>query len=326
MNASKIGIVERAYALGQSHSQWLDDISDTLRANLDSIVSAFAFEVCRVEGQTRLGEHWVEDPEVAEYLQRTFLELPQPMLELLFSEPLIAATCREFLTRAGTPFPEKVLGEMFAELGAADVFSLGGYDPMGNGVCLGMLIESPAGPPLPERAAWSQVAAHVAAGFRLRARLGDTAAIDEADAVMRTDGKLEHLVNEAEFDRRELLGEAVRRIERARLRGCDEDEALTLWQGLVAGEWSLVDHFEGAARRYYVAVRNPPGRARTQALTPREAEVVAYVACGTGTKAIAYALGIDGATVRRYLHNAMTKLGLSTRTELIMLRSTLLGG
>ena len=170
---------------------------------------------------------------------------------------------------------------------------------------------------------WSQVAAHLAAAARLRGVVGVEPAVEHADVMMDPGGKVEHLGRELAIDQREQLGEAVRRIERARSRKASDEESLDLWQALVAGEWSLVDHFEGDGRRHYVAVRNPPQGVRSRALSRRESEVVAYVACGTSTKATAYALGLRDATVRRHLHSAMAKLGVKSRAELVTLRETL---
>jgi hypothetical protein len=52
---------------------------------------------------------------------------------------------------------------------------------------------------------------------------------------------------------------AAKAIDRARSRArSNEDEALELWQGLVAGRWSLVEQFDSDGRRFLVARKNDP--------------------------------------------------------------------
>lgn len=53
-------------------------------------------------------------------------------------------------------------------------------------------------------------------------------------------------------------------------------------------------------------------------LTPREAEVAAQVLAGKSNKAIAYALHITESTVEFHLKNIYAKLGVGSRTELIL--------
>jgi DNA-binding CsgD family transcriptional regulator len=59
------------------------------------------------------------------------------------------------------------------------------------------------------------------------------------------------------------------------------------------------------------------GSAATQLLTVRERAVVALIASGRETPAIARALGVSPATVRTHVRNAMAKLGARTRAQLV---------
>src|SRR5690606_28416367 len=265
-----------------------------------------------------------EHPEVIAQLRRSFAEVPRSVLDVFFAGPLQAKSSALLLAEFGIDIDSTVLPDAYAKAGFKDVFSMSAFDPLAGGVILGVGLRERVSPPAAQRVMWTHVAAHVAAGLRLRRRLGKQPAIEQATAILRTDGKLEHAEPEVDANLREFLREAVHRVELARTRGRATQEALELWQALIAGSWSLVDHFEGSGRRCYVAVRNAPEVAQSKALSRREAEVVSYIACGTGTRATAYALGLDLTTVRGYLRTAMLKLGFRSRAQLITLRATLL--
>ena len=118
---------------------------------------------------------------------------------------------------------------------------------------------------------------------------------------------------------REGLAEAVRRMElaRGRLRRADPDEALALWQGLVDGTWSLVDHSDSDGKRYLLARRNEPGMRDPRALARHERAALAFAALGHQNKYISYLLGISVSAVAQNLRTAQRKLGLASRNELI---------
>jgi DNA-binding CsgD family transcriptional regulator len=318
----KLQLVELAYDLETEADDWLERLGASLRASVPEAVSCYTFEIDRVDGRMSLGAHWAEDPEVAALLRQTFAEAPNELLDLFYSKPMLAKTTGEVLLEAGVPFESTLLPATYSALGIADVFAIAAIGPMGRGAVLGMCLSDPRGPGERARVEWSHVAAHVAASTRLRTQLAGDRALDRATAILHPNGKLEHLEPSASGVG-ELLRTAVERIEHARGDARSTPEALELWQGLVDGRWSLVDHFEDG-RRYYIAIRNPPEAASTRALSRREAQVVAYVASGVGTKATAYALGLEIVTVRGYLHSAMAKLGVQSRAELIGLRTALL--
>ncbi len=325
MNDRRLELVETAYNLDVAGPDWLAEISGPMRALHDAAVTAFVFEFDRVDGLPVLGDHFTENPQVAAQLQRTFAEVPVEILDLFFTIPLLAASTREVLDRRGIDIAATNIADVLAASGFADIFAMSAFGPLGAGVSIGVGLGERFAASEGQRRAWSQIAAHLAAGHRLRRKLGASKAVDLAEAVLSTEGKLEHAESGViDHGLCEVLKQAVARVERARVRGRDAEEALALWQSLIAGEWSLADHFEGNGRRFYVAVRNPPEVAENKALTRREAEVVSYVACGTKTAAAAYALGLDVGTVRGYLHTAMTKLGIGSRTELMAIRAMLL--
>lgn len=157
-------------------------------------------------------------------------------------------------------------------------------------------------------------ATHIGAALRLRRVPA------QEHAVVRPDGVVEHAVGLAK-EKRAL--EALRRraieIDRARtkLRRRDPDEALSLWKGLLEGEWSLVERFERDGRRYYIACENPVDGQGPRSLTRRERQVVELVSRGHTNKLAAYTLGVSESAISLHLSRALKKLGLRTRIELV---------
>src|SRR6185369_17580095 len=107
------------------------------------------------------------------------------------------------------------------------------------------------------------------------------------------------------------------------VRDSDAEQAIDLWGGLVAGRWSLVEHFQRDGRRYFLAYRNDPAVAKVRALTPRELTVWSYAATGRSNRLIAYTLGLSVPTVARHLGRARRKLG--AEVTLATLRALLPG-
>ena len=174
--------------------------------------------------------------------------------------------------------------------------------------------------------AWSRVAVHLLAGLRLRRRLEKRSPADDvirhSDAVLAPNGRLEHAEGAArDAPNREALRAAARSVDRVRgrLRKRDPRAALDLWQGLVSGRWSLVDHFDSDGRRFLVARENEPGGPALAPLSPRERHVLNLRARGRSIKIIAYELGLGVSTVGALLWRARRKLGLSSDADLAAL-------
>jgi DNA-binding CsgD family transcriptional regulator len=124
----------------------------------------------------------------------------------------------------------------------------------------------------------------------------------------------------------EGAGARVRLLERAaaaereegRLRASDTQRALSLWRDLVEGRWRFVERFETAGRRYYVGCENPAGTLALTALSPRERLVVAVVGSGQSEKVAMHALGLGPSAVSSLLKAALAKLGMRSRTDLVV--------
>jgi DNA-binding NarL/FixJ family response regulator len=169
------------------------------------------------------------------------------------------------------------------------------------------------------RARWRRVAFHVGAGYRLRLGLGSASLDDDSvEAVLDPDGGICHAAPGARSRTAcELLREMARRADRARgaLRS-EPDESLDLWEGLVRGRWSLVDHFDSDRRRFVVAHRNPIESADPRGLSPRERDCAELLGRGFTSKEIAYGLGLSAITVNHALVRARAKLGFQSLAEL----------
>jgi len=173
-----------------------------------------------------------------------------------------------------------------------------------------------------ERERYLMLGAHVKAGYRLRRRLRDAAEKLDAPtggAVLNEDGRVVHADGEAQQgEARAELEHCVRLIERSRTgKGEREADALSVWRGLVAGRWSLVEQFDADGRRYILAHQNPEGIVDPRGLSDMEARVTGLAVRGHSNKLIAYHLGIAEGTVASHLHQAQRKLGVRDRVELV---------
>lgn len=164
------------------------------------------------------------------------------------------------------------------------------------------------------------VGAHLGSALRLRSVFarhpgGDHSSVE---AVLSAEGVVLELRGDA-TDERASLVDAVRRTERARLRGATADERLELWTALASGRWSILEHVERDGRRVLLACKNEPRVAELRALTSRERSVARYATLGHPLKYISYELGISIATAGSDLERALKKLRLNSRADLMQL-------
>lgn len=83
---------------------------------------------------------------------------------------------------------------------------------------------------------------------------------------------------------------------------------------LVCGRSVLVDSFDVGAARWFVASMCRPST--RMALTRREAQVIHTARLGQANDEIGFALGISASTVATHLRHALSKLGLTHRSDL----------
>jgi DNA-binding CsgD family transcriptional regulator len=191
--------------------------------------------------------------------------------------------------------------------------------PEAKPILLTMACARPRRFPEAEQALWHRIAIHLSAGCRLAGRTADVDA-EDVEAILTADGQVAHASGPGTTTPgRELLRQATKDIDRARSRGGRSDPiaALDLWQGLFAGRWSLVEHFDSDGRRFMLARRNDPGIPDPAVLTRRQRQVVFYVSLGLSNKETAYALGLAENTISAHLAAGLARLGIKSRAELI---------
>lgn len=167
---------------------------------------------------------------------------------------------------------------------------------------------------------WGKIGTHIAAGHRLRRRMAEAPAESQAAAILSPDGCALELSEKA-VPHQDVLRRAVRALDRAKARDfkTGSSETIDLWNGLIGGEWSLVDRVDTDGKRYVLAIRNDPNAPAPHPLSRREAQIATYIAQGRSHKEVSYELGIAVSTVGTHLRNALDKLGLSSHTELAWL-------
>lgn len=315
-----IALVERAYDLSGTLDEWLDALHAAIEPHLDAGhgvgVGAWVLENGRVRDLSKL--RGSVSPRAARVIARQVELLPPEVVRMLYAQG-----AREFIGSAGDfdgRFSQSIKAA-FTDAGCAPIVDLLGVQIVGNpgrnGVAFSAPISSPRTLSSVERRRFRRFMTHVSAGLRLRLSLASSARAP--DAVLDSSGRLLHGSDEATtVPARESLRQAVRDIERSRgqLRRSNPDEALSLWKGLVAARWSIVDWVDTDSRRYLVAHRNQVSLRDPRALTARELDVAEYVVQGRTTSEVAYALGLTAGTVSRLCRDVLRKLGCARRADL----------
>ena len=325
MKRNWIEIMESAYELDGDDEQWLQKIADLVRPTLDrgkGVVGYFfdaSAEELKISSYVGAGA----GPAEIEFARRTH-EVPiwrsSAMLRATYRSPSALRYASSMAQRR-----LRMLRKGTGLSGPGDVLIFNVADPSHKGCVFGALDLSPAPEALAHRVSWSRIAAHVAAGLRLRRRLNELEApTPPADAILSPAGSVIHAEGPAKArSAREVLRDAAVAIDRARgpMRRSDPEAAAELWRGMVDCRWSLVDRFESDGRRLVVAYRNGVAAGRPRGLTEREQQVVAYVALARPNKLIAYELGLSVSAVGTYVASALAKLGVTSRVDLMKLLS-----
>lgn len=315
-----ISLVEASYNLELPVQAWLQTLADGAASVIeqpDVPISLFTFSVTPTTH--RVLDVAVHGPSfVAEATRSTNAAATQAEIDMLYRGGFIGGTLSEQIfprsPGAREMFLEKTGGQV------RDVFWWCGHTGRGTGVMLNASLptEGSTSPIAGRR--WSRVIAHMAAGLRLRSSLNavepDSAG---AEAIFDAGGKLQDARDRARSDTaRARLHRAVLAVDRARtVAGRSEaDTAMQEWEALVAGRWSLVDHFDTDGKRFVVAMRNDPAHPDPRGLSARERAVAEFIGLGHTSKQIGYRLGVSVSSVDNSIAQAMMKLGMGARTEL----------
>jgi DNA-binding CsgD family transcriptional regulator len=309
-------LIEAAYRVDLSSHAWLEEIVAAAEAVAGVGRGALAFTYDATK------RDWVAVIDVAAR------GLSGEFLHALLNVPTepdvnegIAAVYRSVAVNSlrTAPFPASVnsyLGSVLDRFGVEDLLGGTAVDPTARGCMLGVIATSRFHSPRTVQL-WRRLAAHVAAGTRLRRSLERLAAdghdtTRNAEAIISDKGRVEHAVGPAkERAGLERIRAALAVISAARGRDLPPERAVDVWEALIAGRWSIVEHFERDGKRYYLAHRNDPELAADRGLTPRERQVLAYAELGQSNKMIAYSLGLSISAVSTVLTRAHRKLGLA---------------
>jgi DNA-binding CsgD family transcriptional regulator len=325
----EVAVVEAAYRLDGTETEWLERVAGASSTLFDGALGVTASTW--IAPHTMLAISSVGGPQGFASAVTQALDGASPEIKLsLFRQApvtsLSASGAAEWV--AADPASQALLA-----LGVRDSISIGsvpvyGYAPPVLAVNVQAYLPEPARLSRRFVTRWSRIASHLSAGIRVRRALtaagtSDTSRLDPvptSEAILTPNGKLSHAEEPAK-KAHAVLARAVAAIDQARgrKRRDDPDAALELWQGLVAGRWSLLEHFDRDGKRLIVARKNDPTTDGPELLSGRERYVLAARARGTSLKLIGYELGLSISSVSRTLTSGMRKLGILHEPELVAL-------
>lgn len=314
-----IDIVEAAYDLGGSETEWLSRVLEIARKDIDTGDGVYAFTGNEKENEPNLEAAPVFvahdlHPGFAERLAELNRNAPRAVYEYL-SKRLVTCGGLESTVGEGSPILDHFRALM-KPTGIVDGFSMFAQDGELGSLTMSAPARRVIAPAPRIRGIWRRVGLHAAAALRLRRKL--VAKATAVEAVLDASGK----VHDAKADvPRDALKAAVRAMDRARTRKLRAmpEEALELWKGLVAGEWSLVEQWERDGKRFLAAYRNQPQLLDPRGLIASERAVLRYVTLGASNKDVAFALGLPLGTVSSAITSILRKLGMKRRVELALL-------
>ncbi len=190
-----------------------------------------------------------------------------------------------------------------------DALGIVSRDARGHGIVINLGIDEPWSLSAREERLLVRLATHLGAADRLRGER----AVTEAAAVLSPNGKVLHVSDPTQLA---PMRDGFERRTVARKHRHDAERALEVWQGLVDGRWSIVDHFDTDGKRLVLAIKNAPDANARIELKPADRRIAALAAMGHRDKEIAYILGITQGSVAAALRRARAAFRAKTRSEL----------
>lgn len=315
MIGDAIGVLEAAYDFETDEDAWLHRLLDAVSTLVPGAAGVLLYEFDAVHGVSVAPWAWRGVSQ--EFIDAT-VELNNASsdeeVRLFYHSGVLSGTVSEMLRASGSSLANnQTYQRSTASRGFPDAWGLTASGPEHRGLAFNAPLERPRTLPPAQRRLWIQVGAHILGAYRLRRQLAA-----RPEAVVSPSGEIVHA--EASAKARSLRGRlaaAAVTVDRARTRKGRTRDGLATWHALVAGRWTLIESFERDGRRYYVAYPNAPHVRPLHALSPREQQVVAYVAQGDSNKWISYQLGATTGAVSNTVSRALAKLGLSTRRDLV---------
>jgi DNA-binding CsgD family transcriptional regulator len=171
---------------------------------------------------------------------------------------------------------------------------------------------------------WQQVITHVLDDYQGDKRIEALHAHIAAAGRLRRELRLHEQRFEAISASAHDLARTPRQILRHLISGIDyadppPDSALTRasWEGLYAGTWSVIDHFEHAGRRYFFLYRTDTGDLDPLLLTPLQRGALKALSGGLGDADIAATLGVKLDAASALVRTVKKKLRIPVRRDLI---------
>lgn len=321
--ATLIDLVEAVYAFELEDAAWVDHVLTAAARELDHGLGIAAATYTRSsDREFTMHQKFSRGgvPDLLARIDRAAAEWPRELYAALL-RPGLATT----LSKVAGDHPEVFEAYARHVEGVKDVLGMTAVDPDGLGLLVFGLLPETRTLTIEERDTWTMIAAHLAAGHRLRRGLDKRRHATElpyaAEAVIDV-GRAR--VAEASGAARDpaasdVLRRAAQQIDKARgpMRNEAPEAALKVWKGLTEGRWSLVDWFDTDDRRFVLALPNEPRVADPRGLSSRESLVATYAIHGDTVTMIAYRLGLSKAVISSTLKLAMRKLGVQNRAELI---------
>lgn len=315
-----VSIVESCYDAIEDDRDWLANLFESAAPLLDlgggiglSMVRespggrGIALSHAKGRLQTILRASWPVIEHLDETTYRNFYYPPQPVV---ITSQVIANF--DLAYRA-------LFATMMKVVGAKDLLAMLGYPARGWAFSMFIAVgDQPIDARL--RDALRRLRIHVEASLRLRL-FSDSDSV----AVLRPDGKLEHLANDLADSQGRELSEQATTIEALRTRSgrADPHRALGVWQALVNGQWSVVERRERDGKRYYHVFENAPHLYAHRALSESEALILGLSLQGLSGKDVAYATGLSPSRVSTALAEAAERLGFPSREELLRVGAAL---
>jgi DNA-binding NarL/FixJ family response regulator len=325
MNHAYLRMVDAIYGAASGDQAWLANVAGAAQEHLDdglgvvaytydaSDIASFKIDSIKSSSATPLL--------FADRVTAVAKSRPASLVRRIYRSSPSVVLLSDLLAIPRGSFQSDTTVRKYFPYGIEDAVAIRGADPSGRG-CL-LAVPLPRARPLPPRtrSGLARVAAHLAAGFRLRRSCTSSGerTPDHAEAIFTPRGNAQHLVSAVDDRVRHSLLDAIARREYAHSRHVDPARALELWTALISGQWSIVDYLDRDGKRFILAHRNEPDVFEPSALHGHEQRVAAYAALGHSNKHIAYELGLAPATVASHLSAALRKLKLRSRRELVQL-------
>lgn len=313
-----LDVLTAVYDLESSEADWLAGVATESAAGLPGGLAGVGYSYRDVQVSTPI--HIGGATELLHVPHEAHRLLSQDVLAQLYGQGPRSGPSASYFHAVGKQLPENVK-RMYRGIGIADMFAVTAPRPSRTKITLGLALDPTRYRCIddhdwePLRVKWDAIAMHLDHAALLRQELRDGSATIEARLDPHGRGELSELA----VPSRDELTAAVLASERARVLASDEEPCR--WSHLLDGLWSVIRRRTRSGGIEYLAIRNPTAILRR--LDARERAVAALAATGEYNKRIAERLGIHESTASRILGRALQKLGLATRSDLILLHAAL---